>query len=240
MGQLIVGSTIDAELTHNDLSTTKTFHDLVVGVGTDIEDDGHSYSNVMLWASTVAAKWRMIRRVGYVFNTSAIPDDKIIDSATLQVYGWSKNDGLPCTPNVCLYAFTPASEAVLVIADYAEFGTVELSNLVTYAAWPSGGSPAWVTFTLNAAGLALINKTGNTCIGTRNASFDVADELDPNNHDPTWRSNNDSFLLSYGRNGETLPSEGPIFTVNYSDAPVPPSGSGDGSYFARKVAWQGF
>jgi hypothetical protein len=236
MGQLVVYATTDAELTHNDLSTTKTFHELVTGTGTSIESGGHSYSAVMLWASTVSTKWRMIRRVGMVFNTAALPDVCTITGVTLTAKCWAKNDGLPCTPNACLYEFSPASEVTLAATDYALFGNVELSDTITYASWPDDGSR--VTFTLNAAGRALINKTGNTCLGTRNANYDVADELDPGNHDPTWKSNNDSFLLMYGRLGEAGDvADGPILTIDYT---IPtPVVSGIGVYSVKMTAQRG-
>ena len=238
MGQLVVYPTIDACFTHNDESRTKTFHEIVLSAGTEIDDDGHA-EYVLLWASAaVANKWRQVRRVGWVFNTAAIPDDKIIDSATLTLVGWAKSNGLVCSPNICLYQFSPASEVALAITDYALFGHDELSNIVAYADWPTDKSRA--TFTLNGAGLALINKTGNTCLGARNANYDVADELDPNNHDPNWVSNQSSALDTYGRLGDAGdPTEGPILTVNYSDPPAP-IGSGDGAYFARRVARLGF
>lgn len=213
MGQLVVTATIDAMLTHDDLSTTKTFHELVVGAGTEIDDDGHSY-NLLLWASVgTANKWRRISRVGMVFNTAALPDVCTITGATLKPRGWSKSDGLVGTPNACLYLFSPASEAALVIADYALFGVVALSNVVAYADWPTDKSR--FTLTLTPAGLALISKTGNTCLGMRNANYDVADSA------PPWISNQTSSLNSYGRNGEADdPADAPILTIDYTEVPT--------------------
>jgi hypothetical protein len=236
MGQLVVYATIDAMLTHDDLSKTKTFHEMVLGAGTEFDNDGHSY-NILVWASATPGtnKWRRISRAGFVFNTAALPDVCTITGATLKPSCWSKNDGLVITPNVCVYQFSPASEAVLAISDYALFGHDALSNIVAYADWPTDKSRA--TFTLNAAGLALISKTGNTCLGLRNADYDVADELDPNNHDPAWASNNSSSCNLYGRNGETdVPSDGPTLTIDYTEAPTV---AGSSSYFARMTAQRG-
>ena len=83
MGQLVVYATIDAMLTHDDLSKTKTFHELVIGAGTEIDDEGHSY-NVLVWASAAPGtnKWRRISRSGYVFNTAGLPDGCTITGAT--------------------------------------------------------------------------------------------------------------------------------------------------------------
>jgi hypothetical protein len=233
MGQLVVYATIDAMLTHDDLSKTKTFHEMVVGAGTEIDNDGHSY-NVLLWASAAPGtdKWRRISRVGMVFDTSALPDTCTITGATLKTTCWSKSDGLVCTPNVCLYSFSPASEAALAITDYALFGAVALSNAVAYADWPTDKSQA--TFTLNATGLALISKTGNTCLGLRNASYDVADTP------PTWASNTSSSCNLYGRNGESdphVPAQGPTLTIDYTDTPV--ASSNKGTYSARTTAQRG-
>lgn len=214
MGQLVVYPTIDAMLTHDDLSQTKTFHEMVIGAGTEFDDDGHSY-NVLLWASAAPGtdKWRRISRVGYVFNTAGLPDGCTITGATLKPQCWSKSNGLGASPDVCVYLFSPASEAVLAISDYALFGAVALSDVVTYAAWPTDKSRA--TFTLNPAGLALISKTGNTCLGLRNANHDVADIA------PAWVSNSSSSLNSYGRNGETDdPADGPTLTIDYTEIPT--------------------
>jgi hypothetical protein len=221
MGQLVVYPTIDAMLTHDDLSRTKTFHEMVIGAGTEFDDDGHSY-NVLLWASAAPGtdKWRRISRVGYVFNTSGLPDGCTITGATLKPQCWSKSNGLGASPDVCVYSFSPASEVALAISDYALFGLVALSDVVTYAAWPTDKSRA--TFTLNPAGLALINKTGNTCLGLRNANHDVADIA------PAWVSNSSSSLNSYGRNGEThVPADGPTLTIDYTEIPTVTSATPD-------------
>jgi len=215
MGQLVVHPTIDACLTHNDETRTKSFHDIVTAAGTAIDDDGHSYY-VLLWASATSAdKWRRIDRVGMVFNTAALPDGCTLTGATIKVKGWAKSDGLVCSPNICLYSFSPASEVALVIADYALFGHDVLSNVVAYADWPIDQSQA--VFTLNPAGLALINKTGNTCFGFRNPNYDVAD------HDPAWVSNQTSALDMWGRNGGSdphIPEDGITLTIDYTEVPT--------------------
>ena len=214
MGQLVVYPTIDACFTHNDVSGTKTFHEIVLGAGTEFDDDGHS-EYILLWASSApdTNKWRQVRRIGLVFNTAALPNGCTITGATLKPRGWAKSNGLVCSPNVCLYQFSPVSEAVLAITDYALFGHDALSNIIDYASWPIDKSQ--VTFTLNPAGLALINKTGNTCLGLRNANYDVADL------DPAWVSNQSSALDTYGREGESGdPTEGPLLTIDYTEAPT--------------------
>ena len=241
MGQIIVNpdahvetSTVDGSVEHDDLSASLSWHQIVTAAGSDHDDDSTSMSCVMLWASAgVANKWRRCSRVIMLFDTSSIPDDATVSSATLQVYGRSKFDGLPCTPDVCVYASNPTSDDDLINTDYATLGTTELSNVITYGAFDAAG---WNTFTINGAGLALINKTGITKFGLRNANYDVADELDPNNHDPTWNGNNDSFLVV---STAEEAGEEPILTVNYTEGGGAGGSSSQGAYFARRMVWRG-
>ncbi len=244
MGQLIKNSdahpetsTIDGSVTTEDLTQTKTWHDCVTGnadMDDGFEDLDWSFVAVMIWGSLNATnKWRRCGRSILLFDTSELPDVCTITSATLQVYGNSKNDGLPCTPNICIYSSNPAANNALQASDHVTFGNTELSNIIAYGDWVVD---AWNTFTLNAAGRALISKTGVTKLGFRNANYDVADELDPNNHDPQWKSNSDSYLSI--RSADRVGFE-PIFTVNYTTDLPAGQGSGQGIFTARKYIWSG-
>jgi hypothetical protein len=132
-----------------------------------------------------------------------------------------------------VYASNPAANDALQASDFATLGNTELSNIIAYADFAIDG---WNTFTLNAAGRAAISKTGVTKLGLRNANYDVADELDPNNHDPAWRSNNDSFIVV--RSADYASYE-PIFTVNYTTDLPAGQGSGQGIFIARRNIWSG-
>ncbi len=234
MGQIIVTPSLDGYVQHDDLVGALSWHELVISAGSAHVDDNPSTTIGMMWARVApnTNKWRRCSRGILVFNTSTLPDVCTITGATLQMYGWAKFDGLSVTPDICLYAATPASELALANSDYTTLGTTPFSDAITYAAFNDAG---YNTFTLTVAGLAAISKTGNTVIGARNANYDVADELDPDNHDPAWHSNNDSFFTLYTR---LEAGKEPILTVNYTD-PSPPGVSSQGSYFARQEQWRG-
>jgi len=124
----------------------------------------------------------------YLFDTSALDDDAVIDGAVLSIYGWAKLDNLGVTPDVAIVASLPATDTALIPADYDTLGAVAFSGVVTYAAWDIAGYNA---FTLNASGLAAISKIGVSKFGSRNSNYDLADSA------PGWVNSAASYLHGY-------------------------------------------
>lgn len=92
------------------------------------------------------------------FDTSAIDDAATIDSATLTIYvtgGYARGGG---DIYLELVTASPADPTSLASGDYDSFGTTRLAPQINV--YPASGQT--YTFTLNAAGLAAINKTGYT------------------------------------------------------------------------------
>lgn len=99
----------------------------------------------------------------YMYNAgistnTTLPSGAIISGATLTVYSYDYSNGLGSSKS-CLIDFTPASRTTFVAGDY---DATTWTNLVDTCITPSGSLNVSATFTLNAAGIAAINKTGFT------------------------------------------------------------------------------
>ncbi len=138
-----------------------------------------------------------IARVGEVFNTSALPDNATVTVVTLQIYVTALTNTNTCT--IDLVSFAPTDPASLVVADYAKakWGETPYADI----ALASLSTSAYNTFTLNAAGIAAISKTGNSVFGLRISR-------DTDNTEPTG-GNDVTFQTNNGANPE-------ILTVTYT------------------------
>jgi len=219
MSQLIVTPSLDGHVLLTSGNTT--WHNIVSGAGT-----AASYTNRYLFLFRMYSdyvtenQWDEINRGIMLFNTAGLPDDAVITSATLSFYITHKGDDGSFTPDLCLYAVTPASDAALVAADYSTFGNTEYSDKLTYAGMTLN---AWNTFPLNAAGRAAISKTGMSRFGFRNSTYDVADELDPGNHNPTWASGKTAYIFCYFRSEAGY---SPYLTIDYTTSGGVATGTG--------------
>jgi len=157
-----------------------SFSQLVAGAGTTAQDDSN-YLNVTIYSDGFVDKWHTIYRSILLFDTSALPDDCTIISAILYIYGEGKTDTLGIAPTINLFASNPATNIALIPADYATLGTTPLCDTpIAYADFKTGTPGDPNTFALNAAGLALISKTGITKLGLREATYDAPD------NPPSW------------------------------------------------------
>ncbi len=101
-----------------------------------------------------------VGRIFFYFDTSALGATSTISSATMSVYGHTGQQETNVEfSNLRLYEGTQSDS--LVVADYDNFGAEALSDSFTNWEYPLATN-AYSTITLNAAGLALINKTGIT------------------------------------------------------------------------------
>jgi hypothetical protein len=175
-----------------EATDTTTWATMVGAAGDSAVDNGAS-GNFLAIASTVNAnEWDYIDRSDFLFNTGpTLPDGATLISATFSVYGTAKSDEFvpAIAPNINVYASTPASNVALVAGDYAQVAAVPFCNTpITYAGWDIAG---YNNFTLNAAGLAAISKTGVTKFSLRNANYDVAVVT------PTWSASHAATLQGY-------------------------------------------
>ena len=115
--------------------------------------------------STLSGATRFIERTFLTIDTSGLPDDAVISSAVLYVYITSVSNAN--SPSYRLYDSTHTD--TIIAGDYDLMGTTEQSG--TYLTTPTAS--AFTSFTLNAAGLASINKTGYTKFAIREAAYDL-------------------------------------------------------------------
>jgi hypothetical protein len=220
MSQLIVTPSLDG---HVGLANgNSTWHNVVTGAGT-IASYASRYDNILkVYSDTLTENfWDELCRGVMLFNTAGLPDDAVIISAALSLYITHKYDNGGFAPDLCLYPVTPASDVALVAADFSTFGTTELSDKLTYAGMTKD---AWNAFTLNAAGLAAVSKTGMSRFGIRNASYDVADELDPGNHNPIWASGGkQAYIFCFFRSEAGY---SPYLTIDYTTSGGVATGTG--------------
>lgn len=104
-------------------------------------------------------------RVFLPFDTSTIPDNATITSATLRVYvtvvNDNDNDG---NDFIRLVESTQASETLIAGADFDAVGTTALATDIDIG---TVSTNTFLDFTLNSTGLALINTSGFTKLALR-------------------------------------------------------------------------
>jgi len=195
----------------NDFLNSNSWHQEVIANGDLANEDIAGDLFQVTAKSTSTGKWQQIIRAFYAFDTSAIVGT--ISSATLTIIGSAKEDNnLDGLWELGVYSATLTDPTHVDPQDYQLAGTTLLSSTITYAGFNTSGNNV---FTFNATGLAYINKTGYTIVCIRDATHDVADELDPNNHDPNWVDYAVSNIKWLG-SGNSTPESKPLLTVNYS------------------------
>jgi len=138
--------------------------------------DGLFGLTVNIQADAAIDKWQSLIRAIMLFDTSRLPDDCIIDSATLRLWGRLGYDKLGITPSLNIYSSNPALDTAIVAGDFDSLGDSPLATAILHADWNPAGPNV---FTLNAAGLATISKTGITKLGARLV-------CDAENAEPAW------------------------------------------------------
>ena len=144
------------------------------------DDDGSVYEMVGIGSYTDSNVWNRIVRGILLFDTSLLPKDCTILSAILSVYTNFKRDGLNLgdTFKVNVYGSSPASNVGLANGDFDSLGSTPLCDTpITYSGFTVDERQE---FALNAAGLALVSKTGLTKLGLREVTYDVGGAT------PTW------------------------------------------------------
>lgn len=173
-------------------------------------DDNYRVAEYHSWTST--NDWQILRRAIFLFDTSSLPDNAANISAVLSLYGFFKGQSHPTIPkpDVNIYASAPASNTALIGGDFDSLGSTPFCDTpISYDDWSESG---YNDFTLNAAGIAAINKTGISKFGARNAQYDADGAT------PAWVSNHQAQLNAYSsRRGDGFK---PKLVVSYEVAPV--------------------
>jgi PKD repeat protein len=135
-----------------------TFAEIIAHPGDTVSTAGHS---VYLHTHEDSGYYVALRRSGILINTSSLPDDATITAASFSVKGTDKGNAYTTTPDLCLINISP--NTALAAGDY-QLGVASPNLIAANLTYTSLSSSNWNTFTLNAAGLAAINKTGKTKI----------------------------------------------------------------------------
>jgi hypothetical protein len=189
----------------------ETFTNIRTGAGTGLwEGTG---GGLYLGATSTSSQYSELHRGIFIFDTSLIGSTSTITSATLSLYGLTANykgNGLGLSAahaGLALVSASPASDTNLANSDYGTLGSTRFATDFAYADWTAS---TYNVITLNAAGLAAINKTGNTRIGMR-----WAVDLDAGT--PAWSSSQYSFIYwNFLSMGTGIPK----LIVNYTDPTV--------------------
>ncbi|MEK6819533.1 MAG: hypothetical protein AABY10_06405, partial [Nanoarchaeota archaeon] len=111
-----------------------------------------------------------IYRLFIPVNTTNIPDNATVDSATFHFYVTAVNNGDNDGEDfiVLVGPTNQSSTSTLITDDYNKIGNLtnatEISDRIDVTSISTG---TWQKFTLNSAGRALVNKTGLTLLGMR-------------------------------------------------------------------------
>jgi hypothetical protein len=173
------------------------------GSGSHVND-----SDAQTWLGYVNSrdtqdKWRDLIASIFLFDTSLIPDNAVINSATFSVYGTERTDNY--NQYLTMTDSNPASSTSLAVSDYQNRGTAEqASNRIDITNFTPSG---YNYFTLNATGLGNINKTGVSKFGT-----ELSCDLD--NSEPTWQSVTYAYARGYSAD-QTDTDKDPKLVVVY-------------------------
>ena len=141
------------------------------------------------FATTTSNQWERLGKSIFLFDTSSLTASATISDAVLSLYGFSKGDESSNTPNLDIYAATPANTNTLANGDFTQVGAVsQTGSPITYANFSTAG---YNDFTFDATGRGNISKTGISKFGARNANYDVAATA------PTWGSNKTMLINVY-------------------------------------------
>lgn len=191
-------------------------------VGRDIDPSGENWSTIRAGAGNFTNKTGTTNQLYYIvgqgvasykvlargiatFDTSPLTAGATVTAATLSFYGsvvrtdWG-------SPAVNIVVATPAADNDLVNADFSQLGTTTFSTAITAASFSTS---AYNDFVLNASGLANIDKTGVSCFGTRESTWDITgtdplvvsngdiDKVEAYNADNAGTTNDPKLVITY-------------------------------------------
>ncbi len=188
----------------------ETFSTIRGGTGSGAIDNAVALSSPYLSASTTTNQFYQINRSCYGFLTSSLGSSATISAATFSLYADGNiNQGLGDV-GMGVVSFTPASNTALASGDYAitNFGSTDFATRINVSTF---GTAGYKDYTLNASGLAYINKTGVTNFGHL-LGWDI-----DNNFTGTWSSG----AVTNGRNyfaEQTGTANDPKLVITYTSS----------------------
>ena len=160
--------THDAYLAHDTDPTNNTWATFRGGAGTGASDNSTALI-AKITHGDAGANWITFMRAQMLYDTSDIGTDEI-SAARWESVGIDKRDDF--TISVSLVSSDPASNTAGVAGDYDAVGSTKFAADRAVSGLTADSS-TYQTWTLNAAGIAAINKTGITKLGLK-----VTEDLD--------------------------------------------------------------
>lgn len=148
--------TFDGGTTSGYGATMTVAHNTVTGDGAGASDVTYGIRAL----NNVSGNY--LARLGFSFDTSSLGSGAVITSATLNLFGSATNFVNDSTTSAVIVGFAPANANNIVAGDFGSFSFTAFSNNINLATLSQTG---YNIFTLNASGLAAINKTGVTVLG---------------------------------------------------------------------------
>ena len=183
----------------------ESFVTIRAGAGTNVSTSDVNGQIASLVASTTTNQFANLIRGFFSFDTHALTASATIASATVSFYLTSNFNNLGAGDTIHLAGATPAAVNTLAASDYGNVQRTSFGSLVLSTTTTS----AYNAFTLNASGLAAINKTGVTSVSCQN------DHDLQNAFGGTWVSG--GVLLFQGNYADqTGSSNDPKLEVTYS------------------------
>lgn len=174
-----------------------TVHD---GVGThalDVETD----ARIAGFEKHSSTTFNWLVRGLFLFDISSL-SGKTVTGATFSLYGQGKADDNAWSPTLNIYECAPADNDAIVAGDFNSFQTTPFCDTpITFAAYETGDPGNLNNFALNAAGIAFLQAAvdgdGIVKLGTREASYDVAD-VDPVGGGPNYHGDFKGYYVDKG------------------------------------------
>ena len=144
------------------------------------DDSGTTILAYNVAANAPTDRYASLYRGIFLFDTSDLPDDDLIDSATFEFVVTQMYVNLNASSDsLSMVTSAPASDTSLTNADYNVLSTTKQAADLTVSTMTDDSS-TYTVMTLNATGLGNISKTGITKFGTR-GTVDLADSPTPAN-----------------------------------------------------------
>ena len=176
----------------------------LVGAGGMGKSDNGTYFRIGIYSGSTADKWAGLYRIIFLFDSSGI-DDAIISAATIRTYSFHSIELLNIDPTSVICESNPISNTALAAEDHQRSSNIAFSNEINEADLASSG---YNTYTLNAAGIANINKTGVSKFGCREGKYDMTGNA------PTWSGATMSYMS--WKSAEAGAGYKPTLTATYA------------------------
>jgi hypothetical protein len=204
-------TTITIDATHDGyayMADNLTWDDLREGAGVFGDNDQDAYTTLIETRLVTDRYWKSDRNIT-TFDGSSIPDNAIILSAVVSLWGEWHGAGLG-NPGISIIDASPANPLFIAGdgSDYDGTTYTRVGNDITYANWLESwrDSCPWNNFTLNAAGISQINKTGYF-------SFMFLSTPHVDDTEPSWEASKYARLQWEGLNVGT---HKPHISITYS------------------------